>query len=93
MLREQGFETCDSGDGVTKEQDACTLPYTHVFIQTDPERIAAETRRLQAVVGPEWIAEASYMSGGPALLSVTKRPPYSWHDLSSAEATKGDAPR
>lgn len=53
-LRDMGFETCDSGDGVSKFEDRsrneeCELDYPHVFIHVSPETLLLECNRL-------WIA-------------------------------------
>jgi hypothetical protein len=45
FLREHGFETCDSGDGVTHEFE-CDLPHPYVHIRCDPSKLASETQRL-----------------------------------------------
>ena len=70
MLRMRGFETCDSGDGVTKPQLARNLPYPHVFIEVHGQLVEMShelKRRIESLditvgtsgtAGP-WI-EASY---------------------------------
>lgn len=48
-LRERGFETADSGDGVTKAgaiADGDALDYPHVFISCFNEDIVSESCRL-----------------------------------------------
>lgn len=45
FLRDHGFHTCDSGDGVTHEFE-CDLPSPYVHIQCDPHKLASETERL-----------------------------------------------
>ena len=44
-LRGWGFDTRDSGDGVTHEFP-CDLPHPYVHILTAPENLASETDRL-----------------------------------------------
>jgi hypothetical protein len=45
FLREHGFNTCDSGDGVTHEFE-CDLPIPYVHIQCDADKLASEADRL-----------------------------------------------
>lgn len=56
-LRERGFKTCDSGDGKSKieagynepgdEECVCdALPVPHVIMNTTPEAMVTEARRL-----------------------------------------------
>lgn len=49
FLREHGFNTCDSGDGVTHEFE-CDLPGPCVHIQCDPHQLASEADRLVALL-------------------------------------------
>lgn len=44
-LREWGFNTADSGDGLTAQYD-CDLPCPYVHIVTAPEELVSETERL-----------------------------------------------
>lgn len=50
-LRENGFETTDSGDGVTKTQKGWptegVLDFPHVFMVVDESKLEAEARRLR----------------------------------------------
>lgn len=50
FLRSKGFRTTDSGDGVTKrpseDDEACVLPWPHVFIAVPVADLIAETDRL-----------------------------------------------
>ena len=48
-LNENGFETCDSGDGVTHDFE-CDRHYPYVVIITDPARLAADADRLLALL-------------------------------------------
>lgn len=47
-LRNAGFETTDSGDGVTNAENGMegTLPIPHVHIRVAPEKVVEEARRL-----------------------------------------------
>lgn len=66
MLREQGFETTDSGDGVAKFQQESKYygcapePYPHVYCHTEPDDIVVEAEKLAEVLGDQWRVEATY---------------------------------
>lgn len=45
LLRKRGFNTIDSGDGVSKPPDGCNLPYPNVFIQAGGQ-VVRESHRL-----------------------------------------------
>lgn len=55
FLRENGFDTCDSGDGVTHEH-ACDLdrPYVHILVQ-EPAKLVAEADRLTELLSQHGI--------------------------------------
>jgi hypothetical protein len=59
-----GFNTTDSGDGVSKPDDwyesgeAIRIP--HVFCATTPGRLIDEATRLQQFLGTAWRVEATY---------------------------------
>lgn len=72
-LRKCGFDTTDSGDGVTKRAagDVDALRYPHVFVAVDPGEMVAEADRLNVVVtrlgvivqeqgAGAWFIQASY---------------------------------
>jgi hypothetical protein len=63
-LRDNGFETTDSGDGVSKPAEwyasGEALPFPHVFVRIDHRRIVGEARRMRALLAREWRVEASY---------------------------------
>lgn len=59
-LRAEGFETTDSGDGVSKPASPEVLPYRHVFCRVETQAASAEADRLQGVLGKYWAVEASY---------------------------------
>lgn len=50
LLRTNGFDTCDSGDGVSKQPEHRFFEHPHVFINTEPETIAGECDRLHALL-------------------------------------------
>ncbi len=68
MLREAGFETTDSGDGVSKPQDwyesGEALPYPHVACSVPQASFWSQARSLQKILDEnypgEWRVEASY---------------------------------
>ena len=49
LLRDNGFNTCDSGDGSTREFE-CDPGYPYVGIEVSPERLVAEADRLVGVL-------------------------------------------
>lgn len=67
LLRAHGFETTDSGDGVSKKAKGIddALPYPHVFCVVDPDRLVIEAKRAWHTLNvyPEYedlSIEASY---------------------------------
>jgi hypothetical protein len=74
LLRERGFNTTDSGDGVSKvakhgPMDG-VLPFPHVVALLDEETMISETKRLGRLaleIGSEWHVEMSWSPGGPAV--------------------------
>lgn len=48
-LRDNGFRTCDSGDGVT-HQFACDRDQAYVVIRVEPYEMAAEADRLMKLL-------------------------------------------
>ena len=50
LLREAGFETIDSGDGVSKPEDERALHFPHVFCRVPVDRSLAEADRLLELV-------------------------------------------
>lgn len=66
LLREFGFETTDSGDGVSKPQDwydsGEAIPFPHVVAMTTPPDMVADAERMSSILGPEWNVEAEYQT-------------------------------
>lgn len=67
-LRRHGFETTDSGDGVSKPADwyqpdehgiTQAMNFPHVICLTSPDRLIADAQRL-VVLFPTWQVEATY---------------------------------
>lgn len=87
VMREAGFDTTDSGDGVSKpKDDMCVLEYPHVFAVTEPARMVPEADRLAALLGPEWDVDVSYSPrSGKAFLAAAKMDPVA---IYNARATK-----
>lgn len=48
-LQQQGFDTCDSGDGETHDFD-CDHPTAYVALVVDPTRLAFESDRLADLI-------------------------------------------
>lgn len=71
LLREHGFVTTDSGDGVSKPKEARIFEVPHVAAEIHPHVIIRETQRLAALL-PGWRVECSYAPGEPAILLATK---------------------
>lgn len=50
FLRMHGFDTSDSGDGVSKHPEARGFDSTHVAITVEPARLCLEADRLMALL-------------------------------------------
>lgn len=65
-VNDAGFETTDSGDGVSKPADwyaiGEAIPFPHVVAATTPGLMVPAAERLAAVLGPEWNVEAVYQT-------------------------------
>lgn len=63
-LREWGFQTTESGDGVSKPSTRYAsgeaLPFPHVWCATTKADLLPEANRLQTCLGRSWLVEASY---------------------------------
>lgn len=66
-LRSRGFETTDSGDGVSKPASERVFEVPHVACAVDPSSLLAEADRLIAALPEGWRVEATYFPerGGP----------------------------
>jgi len=64
LLREHGFETTDSGDGVSKPAEwyasGEAMPFPNVAAKVARESFFGEAARMQEVLGPKWRIEATY---------------------------------
>lgn len=64
ILQGAGFDTCDSGDGVSKSpeeyEDGTALPFAHVVTLIEPEAMVSEAHRMAMVLGSHWEIEAAY---------------------------------
>lgn len=77
FLREQGFETSDSGDGVSKfDSDGQPLPFwesidlipeAHVAIICAPENLISESQRLYTVLSHVGISFSETTEGSPLI--------------------------
>lgn len=51
LLRSRGFETCDSGDGVSKAPDGdCVIEHPHVFMRCEPGEAMGNAAALAAML-------------------------------------------
>lgn len=76
-LRKHGFDTTDSGDGVSKlardpEMHKYVLDIPHVFMRVARSAVLDEADRLAALVAsiPTAKVEASYAPGGESILAL-----------------------
>ena len=72
-LREQGFETTDSGDGSKADTMGCAWPFPMAVAVVERDHLLAEADRM-AALWPDWRVEASYAPGGPSVLMMTQPP-------------------
>jgi hypothetical protein len=63
-LHAHGFETTDSGDGVSKPKELydSAIPFPHVVIETNPEMMVTDAEIVARILGPEWNVEAVYQT-------------------------------
>lgn len=50
FLRDNGFETCDSGDGSKADDMACALPVANVAIIVPADKLVSEADRLAQLI-------------------------------------------
>lgn len=93
LLRSHGFETTDSGDGVSKPEDARVFDVPHIFATVASKDMVSEADRLQALLeseGYHWLVEATY-SPDEADAHLFCRPPYSHAEqVTAMEGTSSD---
>lgn len=74
-VRALGYETTDSGDGVSKPADYEGVPpYRHVVVVLDEPDLEAVVRLNDFVreeFGPDWVAEASWVPGQPFIVVLS----------------------
>lgn len=91
-LRAAGFETTDSGDGVTKPPGPDVLPYPHVAMVTTREKLVSDSRFLLAFLrdnGIEPLVEATFYPATDDAVILA-----SWNiDTTVAPAPPPPAPR
>ena len=78
LLRYAGFDTADSGDGVSKSRSDYERGYAlrtpHIFSVAVPDQMLKEARRMQTLLGGAWAVEASFSAtDGTALLMAWLR--------------------
>lgn len=72
-LRSFGFETTDSGDGLSKRGEGRVFNFPHVAITVKKQAMFKEAYRLQAVLGDEWSVEGSFdPKDGSCILFASK---------------------
>ncbi len=72
VAREHGFNTTDSGDGVSKPEDERVFHVPHVACSTTRDSLISEAERLADLLGAEWRIEASYCpNDGSVILLAT----------------------
>jgi hypothetical protein len=75
-LRGNGFDTCDSGDGVTKDKEDRAFDVPHVVCRLPVHEMVFifEANRLLITLGVNWTVEASYSANDEtAVLIATRR--------------------
>jgi hypothetical protein len=73
LLRDEGFETVDSGDGVAKPLDhEGVIRYPHVAMTCAAVDLIAKACRCAVVLGPEWHVEGVYIAntGASVIMAV-----------------------
>lgn len=64
LLHDNGFDTTDSGDGISKSKDGWPeneiIPYPHVFCVDTVNTLINESWRLLKILPKGWKVEASY---------------------------------
>lgn len=63
MLRNAGFNTCDSGDGSKANTMACAVEYPHVAALTEPDAMIEQSKVMLALLREHdlrWCVDASY---------------------------------
>lgn len=73
LLRSCGFDTTDSGDGVSKPPDERSMDFPHVAAVTTPATMCADADRMAVVLGEGWTVEASYSTEGRTAILLATR--------------------
>ncbi len=60
LLQSEGFDTCDSGDGVSKDPEDRAMDVPHVFVAATRYDMLFEADRMLGVLDESWTIEASY---------------------------------
>lgn len=72
-LREAGFKTTDSGDGVSKPADERVFECRHVVAAVNHDAMVSESHRMASLLGSGWQVEATYWpASGYAVLLATE---------------------
>lgn len=79
-LRERGWETTDSGDGVSKCEHGMMFAFPHVFmvaegaLREEADRLDASVRATPEVFPGQWRVEANYSPGEVGVLMLFRPP-------------------
>lgn len=87
LLRACGFQTTDSGDGVTKIEliaSGCAMPVPNIAAVVSTEKamhcedclqdyFIDEADRMQGLLGPEWVVQASYTTSDKTFLLLATK--------------------
>lgn len=61
LLRNNGFDTTDSGDGSKAGHMGCAIEFPHVFCAMQRfEDFVSQADKAQGLLGDDWTVEASY---------------------------------
>lgn len=72
-VNEAGFETTDSGDGVSKPADCRVFDCPHVIVKVSPAEGVSESHRLLKLLGDPWIVECSYSANDEACVLIARK--------------------
>lgn len=64
-LRDAGFDTTDSGDGVSKftgdhPDRGCAMPVPNIAARTRLTSMVTDAHLMVDILGPDWVVQASY---------------------------------
>jgi hypothetical protein len=75
LLRKNGLNTTDSGDGVSKPRSHRTIHVPHVHVVCEAFEIVGVSKRMAKLLGPAWAIEAAYSpADGVTIVTALKEP-------------------